>query len=97
MASKVNSFSFLFALSCWAIFLLSAFNQSFSEFLTNLFTINRLAIVLVLTVVSLILNTISFGGMNNWMSGIRSMVTVILNMSLLAVLVFVITVGHLLG
>ena len=97
MASKVNSFSFFFALSCWVIFLLSAFNQSFSEFLTNLFTINCLAIVLVLTVVSLILNTIGFGGMNNWMSGIRSMVTVILNMSLLAVLVFVITVGHLLG
>ncbi|SFC92172.1 hypothetical protein SAMN05443252_108125 [Bacillus sp. OV322] len=91
MAQRLNYYSFIASFVCWGLFLFVCFTGVFNSIKTSL------NIILTLTIISFFICFIGLSWMKDWKSCIRSMTALFLTLGLLAVLIFIIGTGKLLG
>jgi hypothetical protein len=92
---KLNLYSFILALVCLGLFLITSFTNIFDFVLS--FGVHPVVIILGFTIFSFIIGLIGFIGVKDWKSAFRSITTTILSLGLTTVLVFMILIGQLMS
>lgn len=92
---KINSGSFIASIGCVVLFLVAASSKGFGNFTIAISGLHPLFIVLILSFVTFLLGVIGFGGIHNWISMLRSLITVVLTMALAGVIIYILIVANL--
>lgn len=92
---KLNLYSFISALVCLGLFLITSLTNFFDFVLS--FGIHPVIVILGFTIISLIIGLIGFIGVKDWKSALRSVTTTLLSLGLTTILIFWILIGQLMG
>ncbi len=92
---KFNLYSFISALVCLGLFLITI-STNFFDFVLS-FGIHPVIVILGFTIISFIIGLIGFIGVKDRMSALRSITTTLLSLGLSTILIFWILIGQLMG
>ncbi|WP_242223669.1 hypothetical protein [Bacillus cereus group sp. BfR-BA-01380] len=92
MKQTINLWSFIFSFICISLFLL--YLGAGSPYVTNSVYFHPLFFLLILTIGTFFAGMIGFSKINNWISMLRSVVTVLLTFSLSVFLTLILIVGY---
>lgn len=89
---KINIWSLVLSIICIVLFFIVSFSGIFNN---SIMGTHPLYLVLYITLVTLVLGVIGFGGIQDWRGMARSVTTVTITLVLLVCLAFVLFIGSL--
>ncbi|MDX5476202.1 MAG: hypothetical protein LPK00_11770 [Bacillaceae bacterium] len=91
---KFNIWSFVLSIICVVLFFIVSFSGVFNNYVMGIHPLN---LVLYITLITLMLGVLGFGGIQDWKGMARSVTTMILTLGLSLFLSFVLFFGNLIS
>ncbi|WP_404451504.1 hypothetical protein LG329_14380 [Virgibacillus necropolis] len=92
---KINMGSFIASIGCIVLFLIVASSDKLTNFLTTISGFHPLYIILIISLITFLFGVVGFGGMHNWISMLRSLMTVLLTLALAAIIIYILIIANL--